>query len=79
MTKLRTGQHDVRGNNFFRVVRLNALNKILPLGNYRHGVGLRPALVLLVLHNLGKPIFMLLIRHEQRLHRFYQLIRNKQR
>ena len=77
MTTLRTSQHDIKGNSFFRVVRLNALNKIIPLGNYRHGVGLRPALVLLIVHNFGRPIFNLLVRHEHRLHRLYQLRRKE--
>ncbi len=75
MGKLRTSGHDVAGNSFFRTFRFNVLNKIIPLGNYRSGTGLRPALVLLVLHYVGRPVFSLLIRYESQFHRLYQVVR----
>lgn len=77
MATPRTIRHDIRGNSFFRVVRLNVMNKLVPLGNYRHGVGLRPALVLLVLHYFSRPLFHLLIRYEHQLHRIYQKLRRQ--
>lgn len=75
MRKLRTSGHDIAGNSFLRTTRLNLLNKILPLGNYGSGVGLRPALILLVLHYVSRPIFTLLIRYEPQFHRLYQIVR----
>ena len=75
MKRLRTRQNDITGNSFFRVFRLNAVNKVIPLGNYRFGVGLKPALVLLVLHYFGRPVFQLLVRYEPQLHRLYQKLK----
>ncbi len=75
MRTLRTPGHDVAGISFFRTFRLNVLNKIIPLGNYRLGTGLRPAVVLLVLHYVSRPIFSLLIRYEPQVHRLYQVVR----
>lgn len=75
MRKLRTSGHDIGGHRFLRTFRLNMLNKLIPLGDYRFGTGLRPALVLLVLHYASRPIFSLLIRYEPQFHRLYQIIR----
>lgn len=77
MPTLRTVRNDIRGNSFIRVVRINVLNKLVPLGNYRFGVGLRPALVLLVLHYFSRPLFYLLVRYEHQLHRMYQKLRKE--
>lgn len=75
MPDLRTPQYDVSGNTFFRVLRFNLLNKIIPTGNYRMGTGLKPGLVLLFLHWFGRPLLKVLIRYEPHLHRLYQRIR----
>ncbi len=77
MRTLRNSRHDIEGNGFWRVFRLNVLNKVLALGNYRFGIGLRPALVLMVLHYLGRPVFSLLIRYEPQFHRLYQILRKE--
>lgn len=77
MRTLRNSRHDLAGNNFWRVLQLNFLNKVLPLGNYRFGIGLRPALVLLVLHYIGRPVFSLLIRYEPQFHRLYQIMKKR--
>ncbi|BDD87442.1 hypothetical protein [Desulfofustis limnaeus] len=72
---LLTGQGDLAGHSFRRVFRLTLLDRVIALGNLRSGPGLKPALVLLVLHGCGRWLFPLMIRYEARLHRVYQLIR----
>lgn len=71
MKTLRTSRYDIEGNGFFRVFRFNILDKFFPIGNLRGGTGLKPALVLLCLHWFGKPVFKILIRYEQQLHKIY--------
>jgi len=75
MKRLTTRTYDLAGNSFWRVVRLNVFNKIFPVGNFRQGVGGRPALVLTMLHLIGRPVFNLIIRYEHPLHRLYQKLR----
>lgn len=75
MVKLRTPKYDIAGNTIFRVLRFNLFNKIVPIGNYRMGTGLKPGLVLLVLHWFGRPLFRVLIHYEPILHRIYQRFR----
>jgi len=74
MKPLGNSRFDLAGNSFFRVLRINILNKFIPLGNFRLGIGFRPAVVLLVLHYFGGFLFSLLIRNEHRLHRLYGLL-----
>lgn len=74
MKTLRTSSYDIEGNSFFRVFRLNMLNYLVPIGNFRTGTGIKPALVLLCLHWFGKPIFKILIRFEPYLHKLYMKI-----
>lgn len=75
MPHLRTDDYDVTGNSFFRVLRFNLLNKLVPTGNYRLGTGLKPGLVLLFLHWFGRPLFRILIHYEPQLHRLYLKIK----
>ena len=75
MSKLRTLKYDISGNTMLRVLRFNLLNKLVPIGNYRLGTGLKPGLVLLLLHWFGRPLFTVLIRYEPQLHRLYQRFR----
>lgn len=77
MGKLRTPGYDISGNTIARVLRFNLLNKIVPIGNYRLGSGLKPGLVLLVLHWFGRPLFRVLIHFEPILHRIYQKLRKR--
>ncbi len=77
MPLLRTNDYDVTGNSFFRVLRFNLLNKLVPTGNYRLGTGLKPGLVLLFLHWFGRPLFRILIRYEPQLHRLYRKIKRQ--
>jgi len=75
MPRLRTDTYDMTGSSFFRVLRFNLLNKLVPIGNYRLGTGLKPGLVLLFLHWFGRPLFKILIHYEPQLHRLYQKIK----
>ena len=75
MKKLITSNYDLAGNGFFRVMTLGALNKILPVGNFRHGLGLRPAFTLLFLHWFGRPVFWISIRFEKQLRGIYLRLR----
>ncbi|THB71825.1 MAG: hypothetical protein D6B25_17980 [Desulfobulbaceae bacterium] len=77
MKRLFTQTYDIAGNSFLRVVKLCALNKVLPIGNFKHGIGMRPAVVLLLLHYLGKPLFRVTIKYEQQLHRIYQRLKKR--
>lgn len=79
MRKVNSPRFDISGNSFFRVLRFNLVNTLIPTGNYRMGTGLRPGLTLLILHWFGRPMFRFLIHYEPHLHRIYQLIRKKQR
>lgn len=74
MKTLRTSSYDIEGNRFFRVFRINLLNILVPIGNFRTGTGIKPALVLLFLHWFGKPIFKILVRFEPFLHKLYMKI-----
>lgn len=75
MKKLRTDRHDIAGNEFIRVVRLNLLNKYIPIGNFKRGVGYKPILTLMVSHYLGKPLFYIVLRYERVFNRLYRFLR----
>ncbi len=77
MRPLKTTQNDLAGHGFFRVFVVNLFDKVIPLGNFRNGPGLKPALVLLGLHWCGRLLFGILIRQEHRLHRVYQFLRRR--
>ncbi len=49
-------------------------NRLIPIGNLAGGAGLRSLVALVVLHALGRPIFSLLMRQEQRVHALHQFI-----
>jgi hypothetical protein len=73
----RTQNFDISGSSFFRVFRINLLNKVMPLGNLGGGIGLKPGLVILFLHWFGRPLFRLLIRYEPQMHRLHQRLSGK--
>jgi hypothetical protein len=77
MPLLKTSNHDLAGNRFQRVFRLNVLDRLVPLGGFRGGTGLKPALVLLFLHRLGRPMFTFIIRYERQVHRLEQALRRR--
>lgn len=65
--------YDLTGNSILRVFRQQVTAKFIPMGNYRGGAGLKCLLVFSVLHYLGKPIFLVLIRFERQLSWLYRL------
>ena len=77
MRKVRvTDSHlDLSRGELGRIVRLVILNKVLPLGNLGGGPGWRCVLVLAIVHRFGRPLFRLLVPHEERLTRLYRWIR----
>ncbi|MGB5231352.1 MAG: hypothetical protein WBN83_07520 [Desulfoprunum sp.] len=68
---------DLAGFDCLRVTRLLMLNRIIPIGNFGGGGGVRCLVVLAVLHLLGRPLFTILIRYEQRLHSLYMFLKNQ--
>jgi hypothetical protein len=77
MKHLKTSRYDLTGNSFFRVLRFNLLNRLIPTGNYRMGTGLRPGLTLLFIHWFGQSLFRLFIHWEPQLHRLYQRLKKR--
>lgn len=66
---------DLGGFECLRVARLLMLNRIIPIGNFGGGGGVRCLVVLAILHLLGRPIFRLLIHYEHRLHSLYMFMK----
>ncbi|HBT96812.1 MAG TPA: hypothetical protein DEB25_03810 [Desulfobulbaceae bacterium] len=77
MKQLMTNRFDLAGMSVFRLARLSALGKFLPLGGMRGGPGLLPLLLLLALHGAGNCFFPFAVRHEARLHRLYNKLRRR--
>ena len=77
MKKLLTSRFDISGNNFFRAFRIGMLNKVIPIGNLKQGPGLKPGLVLLLMHYFGKPLFWISVRNERYLTSLYLRLRRK--
>ena len=69
-----TERYDLAGNGILRTFFHQVYARVVPLGNYRGGAGLRCLLVLSVLHSVGQPIFRVLIRYERHLSRLYRLL-----
>lgn len=68
-----TDRGDLAGNSVLRLFRHQVLARCIPLGNYRGGAGLKCLVIFVVLHYLGRPLFRVLVRYEQRLHSLYRL------
>ncbi len=77
MKTLFNKRFDISGNEMSRVVKLNLLSRIFPLGNFSGGPGGRPSLVLFIVHYFGKPVFRILISQEDRVHQIYTKIRRR--
>jgi hypothetical protein len=52
---------------------------LIPVGNLGGGGGVRSLFVLAILHVLGRPIFWLLIKQEQRVHALHKVINRLKR
>ena len=60
-------RYDLSGIELLRTFKLAALGKIVPLGNWRGGPGLRCLMVLALLHYLGNPLYRLKARYGHQL------------
>jgi hypothetical protein len=61
-------RYDLQGLEISRLARLALWSEIIPLGNFRGGPGGRCLAVLILLHYLGYPMYLLLARYGHRLH-----------
>ena len=75
MTKnIMTRCYDLRSNPMRRILGHYLLSRVVPLGAYRNGAGLKCLLVLSVCTYMGRPIFWFVTRFERvmaRLERFF--------
>lgn len=69
---------ELGNNTIFRLLKITVLGKILPLGNFHSGPGLRCILTLAILHRAGYPIYFLLAKYGDKsriLRKVYQKLR----
>jgi len=69
--RLEAGRGDI-----LRQARLALLDRFIPLGNFGGGPGWRCLAVMTVLHYLGRPLFVVLIRYESQLTGLYRRLKN---
>lgn len=77
MKKAFNARFDITGNELSRVMKTTSVARFFPLGNFGGGPGLKCMLVLMLVHYFGRPVFWLLTKHEDKLHRVYQKIRGR--
>lgn len=65
--------YDLSSSPVHRVLRHYLLSRLIPMGVYRGGAGLKCLLVVLVIHSLGRPIFWFITRFERHVARMYRL------
>jgi hypothetical protein len=71
MRKTFNKNFDIEGNEFFRVCRTFIRSKIVPLGSFGSGPGIRCLLVLTVLHYFSAPIYYVFVRKEDAIRKVY--------
>lgn len=69
--------YDLGEGEILRLIRTLLCNKVIPLGNLGYGARIRGQLVLLLSHKVGRFIFPLLVRFEDKLHQLYQCLRKR--
>lgn len=69
--RLEAGRGDI-----LRLSRLNMLARIVPLGNFAGGPGWRCLATMMVLHYLGRPLFIILVRYETQLTALYRRLKD---
>lgn len=74
MKTVLTKRFDLAGSEISRIVRILMFNRLIPVGNLAGGGGLRCLVTIAVLHTLGRPIFWLLIKQEQRVHALHKVV-----
>jgi hypothetical protein len=60
--------YDLKGLEICRLARMTLWSKIIPMGNFHSGPGRRCLAVMILLHYLGFPIYLVLARYGHRLH-----------
>ncbi|MBL8498185.1 hypothetical protein ABF87_04360 [Nitrosomonas sp. JL21] len=73
MSKVLKKNYDLQGLEIFRVVKIALISKILPIGNFATGPGVRFLIILSLLHHFGYPIYLLLARFGQRVNILRQI------
>jgi len=68
--RLEAGRGDI-----LRQARLALLDRFIPLGNFGGGPGWRCLAVMTVLHYVGRPLFVVLIRYESQLTGLYRRLK----
>jgi hypothetical protein len=58
---------DLAGNEASRLIRLSSFGKLVPIGNWRGGPGLRCLIVVSTLHYLGYPLYWLNAKYGHKL------------
>ncbi|MBU1567609.1 MAG: hypothetical protein KJ630_18530 [Proteobacteria bacterium] len=61
-------RYDIDGLEISRLARVALWSKFVPMGNFHGGPGGRCLAVLILLHYLGYPMYLLLARYGHRLH-----------
>ncbi len=60
--------YDLKGLEISRLARMALWSKFVPMGNFHSGPGGRCLAVLILLHYLGYPLYLVLARYGHRLH-----------
>ncbi len=76
MPKIANKRMESGRGDIFRVSRLTVLNRWIPLGNLAGGPGWRCCATLAVLHYLGRPLFIVLVRYENQLTALYRRLKS---
>ncbi len=58
---------ELQGNSHWRLLRMAAFARIIPIGNLAGGPGIRCLVILTVLHYLGYPLYVFAGRYGNRL------------
>jgi hypothetical protein len=75
MNKVTNSRLEAGRGDILRLGRLMMLDRIVPLGSFAGGPGARSCLILAILHWLGRPLFLLLVRQEDRLTALYRKVK----
>lgn len=67
--------YDIQGNELSRVIRTYVRSRIIPLGYFGSGPGVRCIVVLGILHYFSRPVFWLLVRREEQVRGLYRKIK----
>jgi len=67
MKRAHNNRFDVTGHETLRLIKLSAFGKIIPVGNWRGGPGLRCLVIVSVLHYFGYPLYWLNARYGHKL------------